>query len=293
MARHGILVTQRELTVAELKNFELAPLVDGPLLDVLAAKIAESMGEYAAQYVQQSEEDPAQFRNKVLDVAERPDSGVRYSIGAPDALVDRVEMLLRGMAEKVAPAAPPAADLEKVTEAAKYLSDVVYSLGNLGLSTKAQVSLSSPLGKSGRDTLLMGVFGVTREVAHDINNRLDARKPQKLRAVDMEDALTMFPDLKRMIEEARTQYPEPGSTTPAATTAPNIGAPAGDTQRVADMATLAQIAAGTHPEMLEPELADQIEAAMTRYPDDAELQALAEKAINAYSDGMMAATAKL
>lgn len=116
----------------------------------------------------------------------------------------------------VAPAKPePAAvDLAKVTEAAKYLKDVVYSLSNLGLSDKAQIALSSPLGKSGRDTLLMGAFGVTREVAHDINNRLDGRVSKKLRAVDMEDALTTFPDLKRMIDEARAEYPAPSDVAP-------------------------------------------------------------------------------
>ena len=98
-------------------------------------------------------------------------------------------------------------DIESAKDAASYLKDVVYSLCNLGLSDKAQVSLSSPLGKSGRDNLLMKAFGLTRDQAHSINNGLDARRPNKLREVDMQDALQMFPDLRDMIEEARQKYP--------------------------------------------------------------------------------------
>ncbi len=36
MPRHGILVTARLLTVQECKDFELAPLVDGDALRLLA-----------------------------------------------------------------------------------------------------------------------------------------------------------------------------------------------------------------------------------------------------------------
>ena len=53
---------------------------------------------------------------------------------------------------------------------------------------------------------------------------------------------------------------------------------------------LSQVAAGTHPQMLEPELADQIEAALTTYPGDAAIEQAAEAAITAYSNGLLAAT---
>lgn len=88
-------------------------------------------------------------------------------------------------------------------EAARYLKDFVYSLGELnGMTDRAQVELSSPLGKSGRDTLLMKAFGLTREEAHDINNRLDSRQPKKLRNVDMQEAFDIFPGLRQMVDEA-------------------------------------------------------------------------------------------
>ena len=66
--------------------------------------------------------------------------------------------------------------------------------------------------------------------------------------------------------------------------------PAADAARAADLALLSMVAAGTHPNMLEPELADEIEAVLTRWPDDAAMQAEGEKAINAYSNGLMSAT---
>lgn len=91
----------------------------------------------------------------------------------------------------------------EAVEAARYLKDFVYSLGELdGMTDRAQVELSSPLGKSGRDTLLMRAFGLTRDEAHDINNRLDSRKPNKLRNVDMQEAFEMFPGLRQMVDEA-------------------------------------------------------------------------------------------
>lgn len=57
-----------------------------------------------------------------------------------------------------------------------------------------------------------------------------------------------------------------------------------------DLLTLNRIATGIHPDMLEPELAEQIENILTTYADDAEVQALGERAITAYSNGLMAAT---
>jgi hypothetical protein len=64
-----------------------------------------------------------------------------------------------------------------------------------------------------------------------------------------------------------------------------------DQARADDLALLSQIAAGQHPQMLEPELADLIEAALVRHPDDPAIQAEGERAIVAYSNGLMAATA--
>ncbi len=103
-------------------------------------------------------------------------------------------------------------------EAAKYLKDFVYSLDQLdGMTDRAQVLLSSPLGKSGRDNLLMESFGLTRDQAHDINNRLDARQPKKLRSVDMHDAFKVFPSLRKMVDDAiqKTQAKADSTDAPA------------------------------------------------------------------------------
>ena len=94
----------------------------------------------------------------------------------------------------------------EAVDAAKYLKDIVYSLENLvGDNKRLLANLSSKLGKSGRDSILMNALGITREQAHDINNRLDDRMPHKLRAVDMQDAYERFPALKRIIDDAEVE----------------------------------------------------------------------------------------
>lgn len=96
------------------------------------------------------------------------------------------------------------ADYAQVVEAAKYLKDIVYSMDNLvGDDTDLLIALSSDLGKSGRDTILMDAFGIDRNLAHTINNQLDDRKPHKLRAVDMDDAFTTFPALRKVVDDAK------------------------------------------------------------------------------------------
>lgn len=167
MARHGILVTERELTAEELKAFELAPLVDGKDLGTLAEAIARGMGEYAAGYLEMAKDDPEHFAGEVRDALKRASSGITYSVGDDGLLV-------------------------------KMVSD-------------------------------------------------------KLAAMIPAD-------------------PKP------------------DDQMALDTKFLTEVADGKHPAMLEPELADDIEAAILRHPDDKALQDLGERAILAYSNGLMAAT---
>lgn len=88
-------------------------------------------------------------------------------------------------------------------ESAKYLKDFVYSLSEIeGMHDRAMVALSGDLGKSGRDTLLMRAYGISRGEAHDINNRLDSRKPHKLRREDLQEAFSIFPGLRDVVEKA-------------------------------------------------------------------------------------------
>jgi hypothetical protein len=192
MARHGILATERELTEAELKAYELAPLVDGEDLQALAQKVAEGMREYAQGYAEQAADDPADFREAVLRTAASSEGGVKFSVGDPEALVASVATLVRAMAE-----------------------------------------------------------------------------------------------------QAAQQVPAQPSPTPAVaelSAAPTAADAIAQGERAADIALLKQIADGRHPQMLDPELADQIEAALARHPGDAEIAAAVDAAVNAYSNGLMAAT---
>ena len=83
MARHGILVTERKLTIEELRSFELAPLVEGTAIGGLAERIcADGMSEYAAEYIETYRDEPEQFCRNVSDRARRLDHGVHYSIAS-------------------------------------------------------------------------------------------------------------------------------------------------------------------------------------------------------------------
>lgn len=180
MARHGILVAERELTAEEVKAFELAVLVDGPeAIGALAEQVARAMGEYAAAYVEEARDDRQSFAAQVMQTVRASASGIAYSVADPELLVQSVVDKLAAMVA-AEPAPPPT--------------------------------------------------------------------------------------------------PEPG---------PGPGPAPG---RDADLATLLSIAGAQHPDMLEPELGDLIEGILTRYPDDADIQAAGERAVIAYSNGLMAAT---
>lgn len=183
MARHGILVAARELTAEEVKAFELAPLVDGDDLGVLAEQVARGMAEHANGYLEQAAEDFEYFRSAVLEAVQRAGSGIRYSIGDPALLVQMVR-------DKLAAMVP-----------------------------------AKPTGE---------------------------------------------------------RSPEPE--------VPVLADPTADPARLEVLAFLAEVTAGRHPQMLEPELADRIEQVLTTYAADAAIQAEGEKAIVAYSNGLMAAT---
>lgn len=130
------------------------------------------------------------------------------------------------------------ADKLSIRDAAAYLKDFAYSLSNLpGVTDAVQMEIMDHFGKSGRDALLMKSHGVSRADAHEINNSLDARKPYKLRAEDMEDAFAIFPGLRAIIDDgikavraredarqaktatqAQTENPTPADTNPALST---------------------------------------------------------------------------
>lgn len=93
-ARHGILVTDRELTIDELRTFGLMPLVnsiDIKFIDALAEKVANGyMSEYAAAYLRAQKDDPEMFRAAVNLGIERINSRVFYSFEDEAGFVRRV-----------------------------------------------------------------------------------------------------------------------------------------------------------------------------------------------------------
>lgn len=90
-ARHGILVSERELTPDELRNFELARIVDGDQIAVMAQAIASGpMHRYATEYVQAHGEDPEMFQEAVLNAIDKIEPGIMQSIGDIDALMEGV-----------------------------------------------------------------------------------------------------------------------------------------------------------------------------------------------------------
>lgn len=102
IARHGVLEAERPLTGAEVRCYELSPLVDGDAAEVVADLVVEKMGGYAAQYLQVQSEEDDDFQRYVLDFAMRAIDGIRLSIGDAGAVVDAVTRKLRA---KVAAAA--------------------------------------------------------------------------------------------------------------------------------------------------------------------------------------------
>jgi hypothetical protein len=108
MARHGILVTDRELTKAEQESFELAPIVEGKAEDALADQIASgSMSSYAERYVEKFSKNRELVVQAVMQQVERAG---RYSIADRDAFVAKVVDRLKANVAK------PAEKKEKVSD---------------------------------------------------------------------------------------------------------------------------------------------------------------------------------
>ncbi|EQB4319555.1 head protein [Enterobacter hormaechei] len=80
--RHGAVTYDRKLTDEEIKGFDLLYLPDSDELQTLAEQIANGrMKEYAAQYLEQSEEDPATFKAQVKLFFRKAFPTVAYPLG--------------------------------------------------------------------------------------------------------------------------------------------------------------------------------------------------------------------
>ncbi|MBM0749019.1 hypothetical protein JJB79_16640 [Pantoea eucrina] len=85
VARNGIISYDRPLTDKEIADFELKLIPTHADLDALAATVAEKMSDYAAQYLEMSEEDPDTYAKQVRMVARKQLTGVAYPEGKDEA----------------------------------------------------------------------------------------------------------------------------------------------------------------------------------------------------------------
>ncbi len=85
VARNGIISYDRPLTDKEIADFELKLIPTHADLDALAATVAEKMSDYAAQYLEMSEEDPDTYAKQVRMVARKKLTGVAYPEGEDEA----------------------------------------------------------------------------------------------------------------------------------------------------------------------------------------------------------------
>lgn len=175
--------------------------------------VAQSDDDVRAQEQQREDADSDRLTKEQID---RERDAVPFSLSQqsqPKPQGVQVDMIAadgRISANAVQPADQPRAEpvtaqdqTAQATEAARYLKDFVYSLDQLdGVTDRVQVALSNEFGKSGRDSMLMKAFGITRDQAHDINNRLDSSVPRKLRKIDMQEAFDIFKDLRGTIDAA-------------------------------------------------------------------------------------------
>lgn len=100
MARNGILVTDRKLTDAETKSFELAPLLDADQTIDLAELVAKKMERYAAAYVEQWQDNDPQFAETVMGMVPKVVDGFRPSFKG-SYLVANVGLILKQGLPKV------------------------------------------------------------------------------------------------------------------------------------------------------------------------------------------------
>lgn len=85
VARNGIISYDRPLTDKEIADFELKLIPTHADLDALAATVAEKMSDYAAQYLEMSEEEPDTYAKQVRMVARKQLTGVAYPEGEDEA----------------------------------------------------------------------------------------------------------------------------------------------------------------------------------------------------------------
>ena len=105
LARHGFIEYDRKLTEQEVSNFELKLIPTLADLDVLAKTVvSESMANYAQQYVEMAETDPATFGSQVKLNTKKAAPNIAYPEGDDlDYFIEKVKAELVSQT----PPAPP------------------------------------------------------------------------------------------------------------------------------------------------------------------------------------------
>lgn len=98
-ARHGVLVSSRRLTAQEMRDFELAYMIDAEQSAQVARVVVEqSLGERAQNYLDAYEDDSSLFRQGVMQEAEGLFAGLRVSFQDNDGFIEQVLKGLRCLA---------------------------------------------------------------------------------------------------------------------------------------------------------------------------------------------------
>lgn len=203
-----------------------------------------------------------------------------FSAAAEKAQADRVAAEQAAAAEAQRQADEEAAKQAEAETAGRQMADE--------LTYARQGTYTAEHLRSIREDSLKAYFAKNPESQAAHEDALTAAE-QEWRAAEAEAA--------RLAEEAvRTaqnqSLPAPQTEDPAVVIPVEVS-PAESTEKAADRALFQSVVDGTAPNMLDADLADQLEAAYYRHESDAEMTALFEKAVDAYQAAMMAATATL
>lgn len=97
-ARNGVAIFGRQLTDAETKQFEMAPMVGSQDMKAELVAVVEDLGEYAEAYAEMAAEEPDAFAKRVSEAVRSIVKGYPPSVADFDAFVGQVAA---GLREKV------------------------------------------------------------------------------------------------------------------------------------------------------------------------------------------------
>lgn len=212
LARHGFIEYARRLSDEEAANFELKLIPTHADLDELAAKLAgDSMGEYAAQYLEMAEDEAEKFKAQVRLIARKVAPNMAYPEG--DDLTYFMQAVVSALTARAAAAATASEPLlMQNDEAEKLLSG--YAFGDRGMdnfvtpgadtdTTRNELlglanlyammdnaiaeQTDITLGKTYREALLGHYLAMSQDAAHQVANWLTSGK------TPAGDAITLKP----------------------------------------------------------------------------------------------------